>query len=127
MNDPFFVAYHMDNPHQKHVRGSIRKRLSRADIEEHGELESDVPTERQLWEHDSFYRDTKSLLNLFQLMGVMPIERSGLGIESSCLFHFFKMLFQERRHGSGFPKQQPMPIFYISWKRFMSRWSSLIG
>lgn len=80
MNDPFFVAYHMDNPHQKHVRDSIRKRLSKADIEDHGgELETDVPTEHQLWEHDSFYRDTKSLLNLFQLMGVMPIERSGLG------------------------------------------------
>lgn len=30
-------------------------------------------------EHDSFYKTTKSLLNLFQIMGIMPIRRSPPG------------------------------------------------
>lgn len=32
-------------------------------------------------EHDSFYYTTKSLLVLFQIMGVMPIMRTPAGIE----------------------------------------------
>lgn len=31
-------------------------------------------------EHDSFYHTTKSLLVLFQIMGVMPIMRSARGM-----------------------------------------------
>lgn len=31
--------------------------------------------------HDSFYHTTKSLLILFQIMGVMPIMRSAAGMQ----------------------------------------------
>lgn len=33
-----------------------------------------------LYDFDNFYKTTKSLLVLFQVMGVMPIERSALGV-----------------------------------------------
>lgn len=72
-------TYHV-NPFQRHARISVKKRLSRGNIEEEGvEKLEEKPTEDDLWQHDSFYRDTKSLLVLFQIMGVMPIERSTIG------------------------------------------------
>lgn len=40
------------------------------------EVEMDVDL---LDAHDSFYITTKSLLNLFQIMGIMPIQRSPPG------------------------------------------------
>lgn len=81
--EAFFVnghTFHMDNPHQKQSKTDLRKRLSQADITNPETEDADEkPTEEQLWKHDSFYRDTKSLLVLFQIMGVMPIERSSIG------------------------------------------------
>lgn len=43
------------------------------------EVEVDVDL---LDEHDSFYETTKSLLVLFQIMGIMPIQRSRKGKKS---------------------------------------------
>lgn len=40
------------------------------------DIEMDVDL---LDKHDSFYKTTKSLLNLFQIMGIMPIQRSPPG------------------------------------------------
>lgn len=37
------------------------------------------PDPELLDQYDNFYQTTKSLLVLFQIMGVMPIERSSLG------------------------------------------------
>lgn len=37
------------------------------------------PDPMLLDQYDSFYQTTKSLLVLFQIMGVMPIERSEIG------------------------------------------------
>lgn len=44
--------------------------------------------------HDSFYHTTKSLLVLFQLMGVMPIMRSPPGVKMArTTFHWFNRAF----------------------------------
>ena len=39
----------------------------------------DQPDPDLLEQYDNFYQTTKSLLVLFQIMGVMPIERSAKG------------------------------------------------
>lgn len=39
----------------------------------------DEPDPDLLERYDNFYQTTKSLLVLFQIMGVMPIERAGKG------------------------------------------------
>lgn len=72
-------SQHIRNPHQRirdkrhitkiHTPTSGERRLGR-DIEPDPEL---------LDQYDNFYQTTKSLLVLFQIMGVMPIERSHLG------------------------------------------------
>lgn len=53
------------------------------------EVELDVDL---LDKHDSFYHTTKSLLVLFQIMGIMPIKRSAPGkniFQFFFTFHFF--------------------------------------
>lgn len=72
--------HHMNNPHQKYVSNTERKK-SRAEIEglSAGNKE-ETPSPEELLRTDTFYKDTKSLLVLFQIMGIMPIERVGKGI-----------------------------------------------
>ncbi|XP_060536116.1 gustatory and odorant receptor 22-like [Cylas formicarius] len=62
-------------PHVKKMSGNIRKSEVRevATATTHRDIEPDDPN--LLEEHDNFYQTTKSLLVLFQIMGVMPIER----------------------------------------------------
>lgn len=70
------------NPHQRVVDDNIRAgRLSNAglnDPEAKRKVEDEDP--ELLYQFDSFYHTTKSLLVLFQVMGVMPIDRSGIGL-----------------------------------------------
>lgn len=69
------------NPHQKIVDDNERaNRLSNAGLEQEDFFKKDEDDMELICEFDSFYKNTKSLLVLFQIMGVMPIERSGNGI-----------------------------------------------
>ncbi|KAB0803449.1 hypothetical protein PPYR_00419 [Photinus pyralis] len=70
------------NPHQKLMSDRwAKKRLSDASM---GRSTASVkgytenPDPQILDDYDFFYKTTKSLLVLFQIMGVMPIERSGI-------------------------------------------------
>lgn len=67
------------NPHQKYVQNTDRKK-SRGEIERFsaGNVK-EPPSPEELFQTDNFYRDTKSLLVLFQIMGIMPIERVSPG------------------------------------------------
>ncbi|XP_017773508.1 PREDICTED: gustatory and odorant receptor 22 [Nicrophorus vespilloides] len=73
------------NPHQRLIADNLRvQRFSDAGLSEeainsinHRDLAEDDPN--LLDKFDEFYKTTKSLLVLFQIMGVMPIERSGKG------------------------------------------------
>ncbi|KAK9717552.1 7tm Chemosensory receptor [Popillia japonica] len=67
------------NPHQRKIEGNVKaQRLSDAGLEINAKGDSE-PDPELLEQFDSFYKTTKSLLVLFQIMGVMPIERSGKG------------------------------------------------
>lgn len=73
---------HAHNPHQRNVADNERaKRLSDAGLGENagGRKCSEAEDPELLQQFDNFYQSTKSLLVLFQIMGVVPIERSGLG------------------------------------------------
>lgn len=73
------------NPHQRIVDDNERaNRLSDAGLSDDGSTDDRFRKLRYedpdlLYEYDEFYKTTKSLLVLFQIMGVMPIERSGKG------------------------------------------------
>ncbi|KAI4467823.1 invertebrate gustatory receptor [Holotrichia oblita] len=68
------------NPHQRKIEGNVKaQRLSDAGLENSAKGDSE-PDPELLEQFDSFYQTTKSLLVLFQIMGVMPIERSAKGI-----------------------------------------------
>ncbi|KAI4467815.1 invertebrate gustatory receptor [Holotrichia oblita] len=68
------------NPHQRKIEGNVKaQRLSDAGLENSAKGDSE-PDPELLKQFDSFYQTTKSLLVLFQIMGVMPIERSAKGI-----------------------------------------------
>lgn len=76
---------HVINPHQRHMRNTERKR-SKAIVDgwTENEVNTEKPSPEELFRTDNFYRDTKSLLVLFQIMGVMPIERAGPGNLNLC-------------------------------------------
>lgn len=69
------------NPHQKVEDDNERaKRLSNVGLENEDFFKKDDEEDLELlYEFDSFYKTTKSLLVLFQIMGLVPIERSGVG------------------------------------------------
>ncbi|KAF5280294.1 hypothetical protein FQR65_LT03103 [Abscondita terminalis] len=80
LHDDHFVK----NPHQRMVSDRLfKKRLSDASAAKstasiRGYTEN--PDPEILDNYDYFYKTTKSLLVLFQIMGVMPIERSGIAM-----------------------------------------------
>lgn len=78
------------NPHQRVEDQNERThRLSIGDLPEHDDIikrrlsvadsDEDLNNPDLLDRFDNFYHTTKSLLVLFQIMGVMPIERAGTG------------------------------------------------
>ncbi|GLV40378.1 Gustatory receptor 21a [Carabus blaptoides fortunei] len=72
--------HHVSNPHQRYVKNTERKRSKAiVDVWSEDVIKTDKPSPEELFRTDNFYRDTKSLLVLFQIMGVMPIERAGIG------------------------------------------------
>lgn len=109
------------NPHQRYVLNTDRKK-SRAEIDGiSAGRKKDPPTMDELFRTDNFYRDTKSLLVLFQLMGIMPIERVSAGkYLNYCLYYkiFFILIFQVTLNLTGFPDQLSGHIFYSLLKQF---------
>ncbi|KAF5283827.1 hypothetical protein FQA39_LY04647 [Lamprigera yunnana] len=81
-NIPQHDNYFVQNPHQRILADKLyNKRLS--DVTDGLSTASirgftDNPDPEILDNYDFFYKTTKSLLVLFQIMGVMPIERSGV-------------------------------------------------
>lgn len=69
------------NPHQRRHHDQKNKFITQIRSATSGvRLSRDMePDPAMLEKYDNFYQTTKSLLVLFQIMGVMPIERSELG------------------------------------------------
>lgn len=85
------------NPHQRNIKDKLRKqRLSNASFVSGSTVTvkgyTEDPDPELLDTYDFFYKTTKGLLVLFQIMGVMPIERSGVARTtfrcSTCFFFF---------------------------------------
>lgn len=81
------------NPHQKFVDYLKPQDEGQKGRRRPSEINREVDEEdpELLDKYDSFYITTKSLLVLFQIMGVMPIERSGLGNTTFSWFSFTAM------------------------------------
>lgn len=76
-----FAAQIRNNPHQ---RLNVKKPTKvvtnvRSAVSGISKRQEDKPDPVLLEKYDNFYQTTKSLLVLFQIMGVMPIERSEIG------------------------------------------------
>nr|UNE74348.1 gustatory receptor 1 [Holotrichia oblita] len=107
------ILYHVKNPHQRVTENNIKVQRASISDTEHNfkKTAEDEPDPELLDQFDSFYQTTKSLLVLFQIMGVMPIERSGKGkttfrwfsgatVYAYCIFAaetvFVSIIFKER-------------------------------
>lgn len=67
------------NIHRRIVNTDIRRENITKESSSTKRDEDDEPDPELLEKYDSFYHTTKSLLVLFQIMGVMPIERPRKG------------------------------------------------
>lgn len=71
------------NPHQKRVQDEnlkgTRFKINSDTLSAKSQRNEIEPDPELLEEYDNFYQTTKSLLVLFQIMGVMPIERPTKG------------------------------------------------
>lgn len=76
-----FARQIRQNPHQRKQADKAQKFATQVRSAVSGEIrhKNVEPDPAMLEKFDSFYHTTKSLLVLFQIMGVMPIERVGLG------------------------------------------------
>lgn len=80
------IYFHRKNPHQRMVSDKIRKKresnvsFADSEVSVRSKKYSEDPDPEILDSYDFFYKTTKSLLVLFQIMGVMPIERSGVAL-----------------------------------------------
>lgn len=80
MNDSNYLQ--VQNPYQKMISENLRKRETIKVTTSSSSMVNDgveEPDPELLDHYDNFYQTTKSLLVLFQIMGIMPIERGAKG------------------------------------------------
>ncbi|XP_018794804.1 PREDICTED: gustatory and odorant receptor 21a-like [Bactrocera latifrons] len=66
----------LEDEHRQRIQMQKRAQQSEKNTEYYIRKQSTLDDARLLDEHDSFYKTTKSLLVLFQIMGIMPIHRN---------------------------------------------------
>lgn len=84
--DDHHEHFYAQNPHQRRTFDRLDKEKASNEVNLEKSRKSGTkrytvdPDPEVLDSYDFFYKTTKSLLVLFQIMGVMPIERSGVAL-----------------------------------------------
>ncbi|KAJ3638349.1 hypothetical protein MTP99_001725 [Tenebrio molitor] len=112
MNQPYKTDEKQQHANYLHPEYAVRRKNIVKVVASPSVTNADEePDPELLDQYDNFYQTTKSLLVLFQIMGVMPIERSGKGkttfrwLSSTSIYAYFlfagetifvSMVFKER-------------------------------